>query len=295
MSEYRDYENGVADVLAFLAGDSATVERNVRLPGRRSGRSRQIDVLVRGRIFGMTDATLIVDCKRRRAPVDVKAVESFIGMIEDVGADVGIVMTTAGSTGTARDRVGAERGVRLEVMTLRELMAWSPPGTVTATYRVPADRRADVEKALRMAGFRVAPTTGFEAASGEVILDTIRHYGTRTPSAEIQQRHMTEAVAALRSIAVEPAASHMGLRWPAAPPHIAGSPSQSAAFQPKSKCLLRRRRKPSWNSTGSLRRSQRWAYHATRCLSSRRTTGRPLRYSDCEGRGRGLEVSTAFP
>lgn len=36
MSEYRDYENGVADVLAFLAGDSATVERDARLPGRRS-------------------------------------------------------------------------------------------------------------------------------------------------------------------------------------------------------------------------------------------------------------------
>lgn len=204
MSEYRDYENGVADVLAFLAGDSATVERNVRLPGRRSGRSRQIDVLLRGRIFGMTDATLIVDCKRWRTPVDVKAVESFIGMIEDVGADVGIVMTTAGSTGTARDRAGAERGVRLEVMTLQELMAWSPPGTVTATYRVPAGRQADAEKALRTAGFRVAPTTGFEAAAGEVILDVIRHYGTRSPSAEVQQRHMAKAVAALRNIAVQP-------------------------------------------------------------------------------------------
>jgi hypothetical protein len=204
VSEYRDYENGIADVLAYLAGDSATVERNVRLPGRRSGRSRQIDVLLRGRIFGMADATLIVDCKRRRTPADVKAVESFIGMIEDVGADVGIVMTTAGSTGTARDRAGAERGVRLEVMTLRELMAWSPPGTVTATYRVPADRQADAEKAMRTAGFRVAPTTGFEAAAGEAILDVIRHYGTRSPSAEVQQRHMANAVAALRSIAVEP-------------------------------------------------------------------------------------------
>jgi hypothetical protein len=204
LSEYRDYENGVADVLAFLAGDSATVERNVRLPGRRSGRSRQIDVLVRGRIFDMTDATLIVDCKRRRKPVDVKAVESFIGMVEDVGADVGIIMSTAGSTGTARERAGTERGVHLEVMTLRELMAWSPPGTVTATYRVPVDRQADAEKALRTAGFRVAPNTAFEAAAAEVILDVIRHYGTRSPSAEVQQRHMAEAVAALRGIAVEP-------------------------------------------------------------------------------------------
>lgn len=34
VSEYRDYENGVADVLAFLADDSATVSRDVRLQGR---------------------------------------------------------------------------------------------------------------------------------------------------------------------------------------------------------------------------------------------------------------------
>ena len=153
-SEYRDYENGVADVLAFLAGDSAAVERNVRLPGRRSGRGRQIDVLVRGRIFGMTDATLIVDCKRRRSPVDVKAVEAFIGMVEDVGADVGMLMTTAGSTRTARERARAERGLHIKLMTLEELMAWRPPGTVTTTYRLPIDRRADAAKALRNVGFR---------------------------------------------------------------------------------------------------------------------------------------------
>ena len=64
VSEYRDYENGVADVLAYLAGESATVRRNVRLPSRSAGRPRQIDVLVTGRIFGMADATLVVDCKR---------------------------------------------------------------------------------------------------------------------------------------------------------------------------------------------------------------------------------------
>jgi hypothetical protein len=53
---------------AKVIGWDAWPERleNVRLPGRRSGRKRQIDVLVRGRIFGMADANLIVDCKRRR-------------------------------------------------------------------------------------------------------------------------------------------------------------------------------------------------------------------------------------
>ena len=46
------------------------VERNARLLGRRSGRQRQIDVLVRGRIFGMADATLTVDCNRQALQAD---------------------------------------------------------------------------------------------------------------------------------------------------------------------------------------------------------------------------------
>jgi hypothetical protein len=67
VDDLRDRENGVADVLAFLAYRSTTVERDVRLPGVRSGRSRQIDMLVRGRVAGTADMTMIVDCKRRRA------------------------------------------------------------------------------------------------------------------------------------------------------------------------------------------------------------------------------------
>lgn len=31
-SEFREYEKGVADVLASVVGESATVQRNVRLP-----------------------------------------------------------------------------------------------------------------------------------------------------------------------------------------------------------------------------------------------------------------------
>ena len=36
--DYGEYENGVTEVLAFVVGNSATVERNVELPVRRLGR-----------------------------------------------------------------------------------------------------------------------------------------------------------------------------------------------------------------------------------------------------------------
>jgi Restriction endonuclease len=211
MSEYRDYENGVADVLAYLAGESATVRRNVQLRGRSGGRPRQIDVLVTGRIFGMANATLVVDCKRWGTPIDVNDVESFIGLVNDVGAEVGMMVTTRGSTEGARNRASTERGVRLEVMSLEELKAWSPRGTVTTSYRLPADRQADVEKVLRNAGFRVAPNTSLPGAEGEVLLDVIRHYGTTNPSGEVQERHMAEIAAGLRILGVEPVQAAHGI------------------------------------------------------------------------------------
>jgi hypothetical protein len=45
-SEFREYENGVADVLASVVGAAGTVQRNVRLPSSSGVRPRQVDVLV---------------------------------------------------------------------------------------------------------------------------------------------------------------------------------------------------------------------------------------------------------
>lgn len=63
-AEYRELENGVADALAFLAGDGVVVDRNAYLLGGLSRARRQVDVLVRGDILGRTNAVLVVDCKR---------------------------------------------------------------------------------------------------------------------------------------------------------------------------------------------------------------------------------------
>lgn len=63
-----EYENGVADVIAHIAGDAAKVDLNVRMIRRKSSNQRQIDVRVTGSIFGYGDATMVVDCKRYKSP-----------------------------------------------------------------------------------------------------------------------------------------------------------------------------------------------------------------------------------
>ncbi len=204
MSEYKHYENGVADVLAFLARDVATVRRNARLPSRSGKRARQIDVLVQGRIFGLTDATMVVDCKCWARTIDVKDVESFIGMLADVCADIGMIMTTRGVTDGARRRARQERGVRLEVMSLSDLTAWCPPGTVNTTYRIPNSRVVDAEKALRTAGYRVYPDIGYPSTDDTVVLRVIRHYGTDRPPGDLQHGQIQQSQAALRRIGIEP-------------------------------------------------------------------------------------------
>jgi Restriction endonuclease len=94
----EDYEDGVAELLAEKFADGGTVERDARLPSKSGGRDRQIDVLVRIPLADIGEELMVVDCKRYGTKVDVKDVEAFIGMVEDVGAAIGMLVTTEGYT-----------------------------------------------------------------------------------------------------------------------------------------------------------------------------------------------------
>lgn len=244
-----DYENGVADVLGFLAGDSATVERNAFLRGHRSGTRRQIDVVVHGPVLGMVSGTVVVDCKRWARPVDVADVEAFVGLVADVDADGGLLVTTKGSSRPARRRAEAEHEIRLEMMSLGELMAWAPKGTVTTTYAVPVGHAVEIAKALGTAGSRVAPCSSYALAADEVTFSIIRHYGTTTPRCEVQERHMAAAEDALRKTASSHGRSHTRLLSVVALQPIVGLRSPRAASPSGSRCQQRPKPRRSSGST----------------------------------------------
>lgn len=98
----RDLEILVTKIQAKLAPD-AIVEHDVALPGRLSGRGRQIDILVRQRI-GQYEIRIVLDCKDYSRPVDVKGVEEFHGLLQDVGAHKGALVCPRGFTGAAKVR-----------------------------------------------------------------------------------------------------------------------------------------------------------------------------------------------
>jgi len=102
LTDYKDLEKLVAKIQRDLA-PNAEVIHNVHLTGRKSGRKRQIDILVRDRI-GQYEIQIVIDCKDYKKPADVKSVEEFHGLLDDVGAQKGVLVCPSGFSRTAKTR-----------------------------------------------------------------------------------------------------------------------------------------------------------------------------------------------
>lgn len=198
-----EYENGVADVLSYLAGDAAIVERNVKMLGKRSRKQRQIDVRVCGTLFGSGNATMIVDCKRYKRRIDVNHVATFVGLVDDVGADIGLLVSPVGISAAARSYAEDVRGIRLDLLSVDHLAAWSPKGTVHFDYAVPENIYPEALRAVRRTGFRVRPIQ-VEEWRGDVGLgfSAFRHFGVLSPSGEVQTEARGRLLTALHRVGV---------------------------------------------------------------------------------------------
>jgi hypothetical protein len=131
MEPWRRYEEEIYALLAAKASPDAEVKFDVKLPGHLSGTDRQIDVFVRGRFAGSVlpnPATLAVDCKCWSSTVNVPDVERFMGLLEDIRADLGLIVTTTGFSRAALARAAHGRGVHIEVITFEDLEKWTPTG-----------------------------------------------------------------------------------------------------------------------------------------------------------------------
>ncbi|MES2044511.1 MAG: restriction endonuclease [Pseudomonadota bacterium] len=118
----------------------AAVLHDVRLMGRHSKRSRQIDVLVREQI-GQYEINIIIDCKDYNKPVDVKGVEEFYGLIDDVGAHRGVLVCPKGFSDAAKARA---TGYQIDLFSPidTEVHKWQVKPTIPAIcdFRIAAFR-----------------------------------------------------------------------------------------------------------------------------------------------------------
>ncbi|WP_227734818.1 restriction endonuclease [Yersinia proxima] len=100
--DWKALEQLVAMIQRQLSPD-AVVQHNVMLDGIQSETKRQVDVLVEQSI-GQYKMRIVIDCKDYTKPVDVKGVEEFHGLVQDVCAHQGVLVCPAGFTKTALRR-----------------------------------------------------------------------------------------------------------------------------------------------------------------------------------------------
>jgi hypothetical protein len=94
---------------------------NSKILGKYSKGTRQCDVLVKQNINGK-EHLILIDAKYYSKKIDVKSVEDFIGMSNDVNADEGILVTPHGYTKLAYYRAENDPSqILLDILTLKQL------------------------------------------------------------------------------------------------------------------------------------------------------------------------------
>lgn len=100
---------------------------DIYVDGLFSKRKRQIDIQVRY----PNGKSIIIDAKKYDKKIDVKKVESFIGMVKDVGSDAGIIISEKGFSKTAINRAHyGEKNVEIDILNLHELSMFQSIGAI---------------------------------------------------------------------------------------------------------------------------------------------------------------------
>ena len=115
-----------ADLLSDLTTcyPGCQIKRNVKLAGKLSDVMRQVDILIEGEIAGF-ELRIAVEAKHRRRPIDVPAVEAFIGFCQDIGVAKGLMVSLRGFTAGAENRARNDASdVELEIANYNELQPY---------------------------------------------------------------------------------------------------------------------------------------------------------------------------
>ena len=128
---WKEYEEEIFENFKS-AYPNTKISYNQKIIGRYSKTERQIDVLIEGRIAGRK-IRLVIDGKYYSKNVDVKAVDSFISMIEDIDAAQGILITSKGYSEAAINRAYyGPTEIELDILNFDELKEFQ--GFVGITY-----------------------------------------------------------------------------------------------------------------------------------------------------------------
>jgi hypothetical protein len=120
--KWKQFEKLAANLQQKLSPE-ATVMINDRIKGHHSGTLRQIDISIR-KTIGQFNLLIVIDCKDYSKPIDVKVVENFLGLVADVRANKGALISSNGFTKAAKIRA-LDAGVEVLRLIDAESVNWN--------------------------------------------------------------------------------------------------------------------------------------------------------------------------
>jgi hypothetical protein len=99
-AKWKRFEKLVYEIQKSFAGTTATVTHKDYITGVDSKVEREIDISIKQQV-AQFPILVVIDCKDYAEPVDVKTVEEFAGLYEDVRANKGVMVSSNGFTSTA--------------------------------------------------------------------------------------------------------------------------------------------------------------------------------------------------
>lgn len=115
MKNWKVYERLVALLIheEYINQDFYSVIPNAKVTGLISGRKRQLDILIDCRFDSDLTRRIIIDSKLHKRPIDIKQIESFEGLMKDVGAKIGYIVCSNGHTKAALKRAQELINIRI--------------------------------------------------------------------------------------------------------------------------------------------------------------------------------------
>jgi len=127
--DWKQYEEEIAGYFRMEYPD-ATLTPDAKLRGKFSKIERQIDLLIEGEMADFR-FRVVVDGKYRDKKIDINDVEAFIGLVRDVEANKGVMISTEGYSSAAMNRAYYDdSGIELDVLNFKELDQFHAFGAV---------------------------------------------------------------------------------------------------------------------------------------------------------------------
>ena len=127
--DWKKYEKEIYEHFKGQYAD-AEITLDAKRDGLYSKTKRQIDILIEQYVAG-NRIVIAIDGKYFNKKVDVKAVESYMSMLEDIGAHKGLLISKEGFSEAAYNRAHfGSAEIELEILNFKDLHAFQSHGAI---------------------------------------------------------------------------------------------------------------------------------------------------------------------